>query len=1241
MKKLNKKTTIAVFAALFFTALFSLFYSCEVGLGSAVDTQPPSVSISYPPSLSVIRDSFVFAGNWNDDRNIEGVFVEVYQIKDDQKTIVFKDQAETTDKIDTPEEKQDGTWSITLNRYNAENPEWFNGWEFCDGDYEVQVYAKDKAGQVSSVASRTFSIDNTAPILLLTNPTSAGNDSSPATFGQIVQLTGTFYDFCGKISNLVVSFYDENGTAICDSTFSNITSMSDSSPLTIARYYSTDEERAANQIIFDNYVKLLGAEKLAQFENKENIDNAKVYFTVTAKDNAKIYKSIGDNGTGDGNSTNYFYRGTTSMQNLVSGDGGIEDFTLADFAMYLNGTSKKYLSQSSKINDIEVAARSASTTTVSNNNIAQDILNTDSRNGDSVYLTFVLNPKNNPLYTVGGFEKIATPVSQLDSENYSDQGFKNIYAGTPVPLNISVGADNKNLSTHTISIFKLDKTNLAKAGKTQEINQANFAEIFKKEYNDKYFSLLWTWNSDIYETYNEWGIDKTSCYTFADDDANVATISKQFVINSFEATHNYEFLVLGEDITGNNIISATTKGYGFCGKVSETAPKFSDIEGYTQNNTIVNESKLKGTSTATQADVLYLEGKIITDKPLFGESGFNYTITIVDSSDKTRKEIVTKNITVQNLQEEPDYSEDYKSNYCYKTSDESPLEYTWRFTTAEFANDNKVKTLIANKAGSYEITLELTASNSETSSTTITKVYTLDNLAPEPTLSEIGVAVEKKLSETRSAYWINPKNKLTISGLVTDNLSTAKACETWVELVGLSDVNNEDTNITWKSSSKTDVNKWTFEIPAEAITATCYGANMYIYSQDVAGNKNAPEVIPLWFDTQAPTGVHLIDSSFKDLYFRVGEQDRDDFVKTNADGSVEGTNGLTFDNDLDKNVGGKYSEGTYGNASTITLRGNYKDSGSGVAMIYYKVYQGTAKDPTSRTDLEALKNEVKSQADGKFAPLAAGSEIEKRVFYNDKTGNGTLSGKLSAADVHSVEVDGVVKKYWTTIESNFMTTISGFATGENYLVLVAEDYVGNAAVDAQQIGETLYNNFKVNVDNAVPTVTTGEEFSESQFYRPRTDGTFEIYGIAEDANAGIRSLVVKANGKEITKDIDTYGTITTISSGIVEEENDAQDENAKVYNIYGLKEDGTVDNENLLLANISKEYYKENDTTFNTFTSNKVFWKTVLKDDIFKEDSENYIASGKSVSVQAIVTDNAGVGNTETYSISSLLPHHP
>ena len=1184
MRKMHKKTTIAVITALCLTILLSLFYSCEIGLGSAVDTQPPVVSITYPPSLSVIRDSFVLAGTWSDDQKVDDVFVEVYLNKEDKHSLVYKNTAEIT---------LEGTWSITLNEYNEEELAWYNGWQFCDGDYEIQVYAKDIANHISGTASRTFSIDNTAPVLLLTNPTSAGSDSSPAVYGQIVQLAGAFYEASGKISNLVVSFYDKNGNAICDSTFSNITSMSDSSPLTIARYYSTDEERTANQTVFDNYVSLLGQENILKFENKENIENAKIYFTVTAKDNAKVYENPGDNGTGNGNSTKYFYRGTTPMQNLVSGDGGIEDFTLADFAMFLNGTSKQYSSYADKINEIAASARSLSVTNETNQNISEDISNNNSKEGKPVYLTFVLNPKNNPMYTVGGYEKISTPVSQSDKDNYSDEGFKYLYTGTPVPINISVGADNKNLSTHTVSIFRLDRTNLTADGITGEINQTAFKDLFKKENNDKYFSLMWTWDSEIVEAYNEWGIDKSSLYTSTDEDSNSASLSKQFVIDNFEAGHDYELFVLGEDITGNNIIYAMTKGYGFCGKVLETAPVVSVEDGFAQNR-IINQARFTGTNAKDQNDVLFLSGKIKTEKALVSQSGLSYTLTITDSSDTKQKVSLTKNITPQKLTQAPDYTNNYTACYCYTTKTTLPYEYSWRFTTADFANDDSVKALIA-KTGSYELSLELVAKNSETSVTTITRTYTLDNLAPVPELSEISVAAEDK-TET-NAYWINPTKNLTIKGLVTDNLSTARSCKTWVKLVALSNKNTEtatnESGSVWDNheNALSGVNKWSFDIPVNAFKASYFGANLYIYSEDVAGNVNVAAAIPLWFDKEAPQAKHIIDTSLKDLYFRVGEQDRDDFVQT-VDGNIVGTSGLAFDDNLDRNVGGKYSDGTYGNANTITIRGNFEDTGSGVKMIYYKVYQGQNNDPTEKYDtpelMESLKKDVMEHPTGKFTPLT--ENVTKRVFYNDNTGTGTIGGQLQTGEFSSVTGNGKTK-YWTQIDSNFLTTITGLESNtENYLVLVAVDNVGNSQVDAKEVNGKVYNNFKLNIDNIVPTITVDNKFSESQYYRPVENGKFEIYGIAKDSEngdaddfaAGIRSITIKANGKEISKDKTTYGTVELVSSG--------------------------------------------------TYNKNKVWWKAELKNNVFEGKT-----NGESVSVQAIVTDNAGTGNTETYPVASII----
>ena len=55
----------------------ALTFSCEIGLGSSVDTDPPTIDITTPPVDSIIRDSFLIGGNWSDDGEIAGVSVSL------------------------------------------------------------------------------------------------------------------------------------------------------------------------------------------------------------------------------------------------------------------------------------------------------------------------------------------------------------------------------------------------------------------------------------------------------------------------------------------------------------------------------------------------------------------------------------------------------------------------------------------------------------------------------------------------------------------------------------------------------------------------------------------------------------------------------------------------------------------------------------------------------------------------------------------------------------------------------------------------------------------------------------------------------------------------------------------------------------------------------------------------------------------------------------------------------------
>ena len=53
-------------------SIFSILLtiSCEIGLGSSVDTEAPALYILNPPVDSIIRDSFLLSGSYTDDGTV-------------------------------------------------------------------------------------------------------------------------------------------------------------------------------------------------------------------------------------------------------------------------------------------------------------------------------------------------------------------------------------------------------------------------------------------------------------------------------------------------------------------------------------------------------------------------------------------------------------------------------------------------------------------------------------------------------------------------------------------------------------------------------------------------------------------------------------------------------------------------------------------------------------------------------------------------------------------------------------------------------------------------------------------------------------------------------------------------------------------------------------------------------------------------------------------------------------------
>ncbi|MBP5751529.1 MAG: Ig-like domain repeat protein, partial [Treponema sp.] len=207
----------------------------------------------------------------------------------------------------------------------------------------------------------------------------------------------------------------------------------------------------------------------------------------------------------------------------------------------------------------------------------------------------------------------------------------------------------------------------------------------------------------------------------------------------------------------------------------------------------------------------------------------------------------------------------------------------------------------------------------------------------------------------------------------------------------------------------------------------------------MAGNTGT-KTLKVEFDNVGPTGKHELDGKNKDLYFRIGEGDT--------------------------GTGFKYSSGSWGNSTTMKIRGLFEDEGSGVKMIYYQVcHPGDTSTAMTAANYETTSN-------GYFAPFAKkGEEREEAVVKNnDEQGTSTTT---------------------VNIKTNYEAILTGFVEGSNTLRLVAVDNVGNAKLDQE---------YSLNVDLTPPTI----ESSNSEI---PTNGTSNIVfsGTASDEGSGFES----------------------------------------------------------------------------------------------------------------------------------------
>lgn len=350
-------------------------------------------------------------------------------------------------------------------------------------------------------------------------------------------------------------------------------------------------------------------------------------------------------------------------------------------------------------------------------------------------------------------------------------------------------------------------------------------------------------------------------------------------------------------------------------------------------------------------------------------------------------------------------------------------------------------------------------------------------------------------SATSKTYYMNNvKYPFKLEGIAKDDLTAVNDGLGELEEVKLTLTGTVGGAAKTKTLTSSD-SAWTFEIANDSAadawknwTGSVTGTLSVI---DKAKNTGTSKTFTIIFDTTAPAALHKADGSGKDIYFRVGDQDRDDGITSinETTGAITAT--PTWSDSLDKDVGGKYKAGTFGNQETIKIRGNFEESGSGIAMIYYQLW---TTEPTTTIINDFVTNPA-VKAHGYFSP----KETTRRVFYK-----GTISGVTAAGSIGS----GDSARNYTSITSTYLTTLSGFKTGHNYLVLVAVDNVGNAAVD-----NISGNYYTINVDTQAPQTATFEDkyIDGKSALTLALDVTDNPSG--ENAvSAGIKSVTVKMDG---------------------------------------------------------------------------------------------------------------------------------
>ena len=527
-----------------FFATLLLFFSCQVGLGEAVDTRPPTITIEKPEVDKVIRDKFLISGTWEDDGTIDNVYVVLNRT--DGKLLDGTSLERRVDATFTIDEKDDekGTWQAIVDPLEENN-------QIIDGSYQATVYISDKGKHTTSQIT-TFTIDNTAPVLILSKPNSTPEDQTLSAYGQRLFLEGSIAD-ATKDTWIQLDFYsgeecteDQYLTTIETGMISPTDVNSNNARLAI---YNTD----ITQQYATEYYNLYG-------KKTEKSGAEQVYAKLTVYDTAETFpiegesNSLSASGKIKGNPTQSFYL-TKKLAESITKSQTANGYGLAPIDIYnvLNGT---YV--------LKNESRAADAAT-----IKEELLSAEQKKDITV---FTINPENSPYFTISGLKTLNKDGKDFEEGNTIVNGTQTI------EVSVFMGSDSISLKDdENFYVYLLECDNYGKPKK--EDVDANRIKLYSK-YKE-------TGSGSEKKTYYKIGgktDHKTTsgAYVFsipmnkslrADPDKGTEGI----VNVDLDYGKNYLILVSGTDTEGN-AVEATDGGYGFCFTAGGTAPRITITE---------------------------------------------------------------------------------------------------------------------------------------------------------------------------------------------------------------------------------------------------------------------------------------------------------------------------------------------------------------------------------------------------------------------------------------------------------------------------------------------------------------------------------------------------------------------------------------------------------------------------------------------------------------------------------------